>query len=204
MTDLLLSLWEELRRQHPAELGAVLTALLYLWYATRASAWCWVWEIVSCTLWAYAAYAIYALYGNALLQGFYAVVSIWGIYQWRRGAAGKPLPITRMKPFEHAGLLAVGTLLSLLLGYLAARFTNGASTYLDASTTVFSILTTLLVIYKKLENWLYWLVIDSVYVYLYWQQGSLLFTLLFVVFILMAAYGFLRWRRQMRLVQEMP
>lgn len=187
---------EELRQQHLAELGAVLTAIIYLWYATRANVWCWFWEIVSCILWAYAAYALYALYLNTLLQVFYALVSFWGLYQWKYGDAGQPRLITRMRPLDHGMLIGGGTLLTLVLGFAATKYTSGAATYLDAFTTVFSILATFLVIYKKLENWLYWLVIDLVYVYLYWREGSLLFTLLFVVFLFMASYGFFRWRRQ--------
>lgn len=188
---------EELRQQHLAELGAVLTAIIYLWYATRANVWCWFWEIVSCILWAYAAYALYALYLNTLLQVFYVFVSFWGVYQWKFGDAGKPRLITRLRPHDHVLLIGSGTLVALALGYVLTKYTNGAATYLDAFTTVFSILATFLVIYKKLENWLYWLVVDLVYVYLYWREGSLLFTLLFVVFLFMASYGFFRWRRQM-------
>ena len=87
-------------------------------------------------------------------------------------------------------------MLSGLVGYFFDEYTAAAATYLDAFTTVFSVIITFMVIQKKLENWLYWLVVDSVYVYLYASRGGYLFALLFLVYLVIVVMGWIRWRKE--------
>ena len=197
LTDKWLNILDALQALHWSEAGAVLFGVLYLVYAIREHPICWFLGIISCALWAYAAFVLLNLYVDALLQLFYIGMSIWGIYHWRRGGA-KKLPVTTMTFREHIVLITFGLALSWAVGYWFDRYTAAAATYLDAFTTVFSILTTVLVVQKKLENWLYWLVIDVVYVYLYWSRGGYLFTLLFLLYLVLAIDGFRQWRRSYR------
>ncbi len=191
---------EQLRGLHWSEVGAVVFAIVYLVYAARNDIRCWIWGGISCALWAWAAFSLYKLYVDALLQLFYVLMSVWGWYSWQRGGregedAG-PRPITRMRPEEHFAVLFSGTVFTLVVGYLFANYTDAAVPYLDAFTTVFSVLITFLVIFRKLENWLYWLVIDSVYIYQYGSRGGYLFALLFAVYLVLAVVGYWRWRRE--------
>ena len=175
---------------------AVITAILYLTLAASENPWCWFWGIISCSFWAYAAYALYDLYIDALLQVFYVGISFYGIYQWRKGGkAGSELAITTFKPIQHVWIILAGLGLSITVGYFFKTYTPAAATYLDAFTTVFSIIITFMVIYKKLENWAYWLVIDAVYVYLYWSRGGYLFALLFIGYLVIVLIGWRSWGR---------
>jgi nicotinamide mononucleotide transporter len=47
---------------------------------------------------------------------------------------------------------------------------------------------------KVLENWLYWIGIDSVAAALYWSQGLQATAVLFVLYVVIAARGYLAWR----------
>ncbi|MCB0618617.1 MAG: nicotinamide mononucleotide transporter [Saprospiraceae bacterium] len=172
-------------------------AILYLVLAARESPWCWFWGIISCAFWAYVAYAEYALFVDALLQVFYVLISFWGLYAWLYGGqAHDALPIGVLPLRSHVGIILAGLLLTLVVGYFFDQYTPAAATYPDAFTTVFSVIATFMVIYKKLENWLYWLVIDTVYLFLYGSRGGYLFVLLFVVYLVLAVVGYLRWRRE--------
>ena len=195
--------WVELIREqalalHWSEAGAVVLAIVYLIYAARNDIRCWIWGGISCALWAWAAFSLYKLYVDALLQVFYVFMSVWGWCSWKRGGAGQgePRPITRMSRREHLSVLLSGSLLTLAVGYLFARYTDAAVPYLDAFTTVFSVLITFLVIWRKLENWLYWLVIDAVYIYQYGSRGGYLFALLFGLYLVLAVGGYRRWLRE--------
>ena len=68
--------------------AATITALFYIVLAAREKVWCWFWGIISCSLWAYASYAFYELYLDAILQVFYVVMGFVGIYNWRYGGEG--------------------------------------------------------------------------------------------------------------------
>ncbi len=182
---------------HPAVIVATITAIIYLVLAARENIWCWFFGIISCSFWAWSAYFLYNLQIDALLQIFYVVISFWGLYQWKFGSQEKKdLPITQLSLGEHAATIVGGLLLSGIVGWLYANYTSAAATYLDAFTTVFSVLITFMVIYKKLENWLYWIVIDAVYVYLYWTRGGYLFSILFIAYIVIAIFGWVKWKNK--------
>jgi nicotinamide mononucleotide transporter len=179
------------------EILAVLFGLAYVILAAKNNPWCWLWGIISCVLWAWVAYDLYDLYIDALLQIFYVGISIWGIYAWLYGGKeSSELPITRLTKKEHFGWISLGIGFTVLTGYFFDEYTPAAATYLDAFTTVFSIITTYFVIKRKLENWLYWIVIDAVYIYLYSSRGSILFTLLFAGYLVIAAVGYVKWKEK--------
>ena len=81
---------------------------------------------------------------------------------------------------------------------LLTRFTDAALPLLDSFTTWGSILTTWMVTRKILENWLYWLVIDSVSIYLYLDRGLHLTAMLFVAYLVIVVFGYRKWLRHYR------
>ncbi|WP_116106278.1 nicotinamide riboside transporter PnuC [Lewinella sp. IMCC34191] len=205
---------EELFTQ-AANIGAVewlatLTALVYVYLAARDNNWCWLFAAVSATLWAHQSLVVYRLVSDALLQVFYLVMAGVGIYRWRRGspeaAAESTLDdlaiantqpdsdIVRMTGREHLLTIGIGILGGILLGAVVGSYTNATSTYADAITTVLSVMATFLLIARRLENWLYWVVIDTAYVFIYLRSGALLFALLMVIYVVMAVYGYRNWR----------
>lgn len=191
---------EALKGLHWTELLAVVFGLVYVVLAARGNVWCWFWGILSCGLWAWAAFKLYDLYIDALLQLFYVVFSFYGIWQWKHGGEkSTSLKISRLTAREHIFWIGLGIGITLPVGYYFDRYTQAAATYPDAFTTIFSILVTYLVAQKKLENWLYWVVIDVVYVYLYGSRGSWLFTLLFVLYTFIAILCYFKWKKQMEL-----
>ena len=193
------TLLQQISEQHLSEWMAVGGALLYLILAARGNPWCWFWGIISCAFWAYAAFALYGLYIDGALQLFYVGISILGIYEWKYGGKGRQvLPISRLSWRQHVAIWIGGLALSWVLGAFFAAYTSAAATYLDAFTTVFSVIITFMVIRKKLENWIYWLLIDSVYVYLYWSRGGYLIALLFVAYLVIVVFGFFSWMKAYR------
>ncbi|MCB0615621.1 MAG: nicotinamide mononucleotide transporter, partial [Phaeodactylibacter sp.] len=174
-----------------------ITAILYVVLAAREQAWCWFWGMISCSLWAYASYVFYDLYLDALLQLFYVVMAGVGLYEWKYGGRqSEPLPISRLSWRQHGYFLLGGTAASLLFGYFFDEYSPAAATYWDAFTTIFSIIATLILVRKVLDNWIYWVVVDAIYVGLYASRGAYLFALLMIVYTIIAAFAFFSWRRQ--------
>ena len=87
-------------------------------------------------------------------------------------------------------VVAVGTgaiAWAALTPWLAKR--GSSMPTLDAFTTVFSILGTWWMIQGDPVNWIYWMVIDAVSIYLYAKRGMPWGALLFFLYGLMAADG---------------
>jgi nicotinamide mononucleotide transporter len=96
----------------------------------------------------------------------------------------------------HGIYLGAGTAASLLFGYFFDVYTPAAATYWDAFTTVFAVLATVMLAKRQLDNWVYWVVVDAIYVGLYYSRGAYLLALVMAVYTAMAVHGYWHWRRE--------
>ena len=92
--------------------------------------------------------------------------------------------------YTHAIWLSTATLGTVLLGMFLKHSTDAAMPYLDAFTTIFSLVATWLMINLVHDNWLYWIVIDTVSIYLYAKRGLKLGSVLFALYLLLALDGY--------------
>ncbi len=178
----------------------MLLGIAYLVLAIRESLWCWPAAFLSSVL-TMAVLFEARLYSEVALNAYYAVIAVYGWYQWhyggrRSGAAELPISVWPLK--LHA--LAIGGSLapSAAIGWFMSRHTAAAFPYLDAFVTVSSVVTTYMVARKILENWLYWLVVDSLALYLYWQRELYLYVGLFALYLVLVVLGLARWHRDWR------
>jgi nicotinamide mononucleotide transporter len=141
------------------------------------------------------------LYSEAALNVFYAAIAVYGWYQWRYGgrrSGARQLPIGVWPLRAHVLAIGGSVALAAVVGWLVGRHTDAAFPYLDAFVTVSSIVTTYMVARKILENWLYWLVVDSLSMYLYWQRELYLYVGLFALYLVLVVIGLVRWHRDWR------
>jgi len=189
--------WEEITALGALDWLTTVLALVYVLLAARNNPWCWVFGAVACAIWAYLSIVKYQLYSDGALQVFYVGMSIIGLYNWRFGGqAQRELPITRMTSRDHLLFIALAGLAGWLLGYFVGENFQAAATYWDALTTTFSVGATFYLLRRKLENWLYWIVIDVAYVGIYYGRGAWLFAAIMLVYIGVAIYGYLNWRKE--------
>lgn len=186
-----------LQGMSPWEALAVALGVAYLLLAMRESLWCWYAGFASTAIFLLLFWEVNLLMESAL-QVYYLAMSVYGWWHWRQGAAGEPLPISRWPASRHAMAIAAVALAAFASGALLSRYSEAALPYLDSFTTWGSILTTWMVARKLLENWLYWLVIDSASIYLYLDRGLYLTAILFAVYLVIAIFGFLQWQRHYR------
>ncbi|MBT1065743.1 nicotinamide riboside transporter PnuC [Bowmanella sp. Y26] len=191
--DLLQTLSEQWAAQSYWELLAVVLAIGYVWLAARQNIWCWPCALVSTGIYSWLFWA-HTLPLQTLLNVYYLGMAVYGWWHWRAMADHEPGRVQTRSNTYH--LLAVLLLLplSLVIGWSLQSYFNNEHLYVDALVTVFSLFTTYLVTQKVLENWLYWLAINSLAAWLYWQTGLYLTALLFVGYLGFALYGYLKWR----------
>jgi len=177
------------------EVIAVALAIAYLLLAMKESLWCWYAAFISTAIFIMLFWDASLLMESAL-QIYYLAMAVYGWYQWRSKQETKQsLKIHRWSKQRHLGVIALVMTLSLLSGSLLATHTDAAWPYVDSFTTWGSVVTTYMVTRKVLENWLYWLVIDSISIVLYWDRELYLTALLFVVYLIICVFGFIEWRR---------
>lgn len=178
------------------EFLAVLLGIAYLLLAVRENILCWYAAFFQTLILTFLFWDASLLMESGL-QIYYLLMAIYGWYQWRYhpGAKSTSLPISTWPPARHGLVIGGVLLITLASGYLLANNTNAALPYLDSFTTWGSVITTYMVARKVLENWIYWLVIDSVSIYLYLDRGFYLMALLFVAYIVIIFIGFWQWRQ---------
>ena len=128
------------------------------------------------------------IYAESALHVFYVGMAVFGLLEW--GKAFEPLNASFA---THAPWLLAGAAATTVIGYLLQKFSDARMPYLDAFTTVFSLIATWFMVTYVHENWLYWIVIDTVSIYLYMQRGLKLTAILFVVYTFLAINGYLTW-----------
>lgn len=198
MSTLAQALAEQARAYSFLEVIAVVAAVLYLLLAIRQNIWCWFFAAISTTLYVLIFIDV-RLYMEAVLNGFYLCMAVYGWHTWRHGRHGESaLPVTSWAPAIHLQAIAIIVVVAVINGYLLDNWTNAAFPYIDSMTTWAAIWATFLVARKVLENWWYWLAIDIVSVFIYWQRDLQLTALLFAVYVVMIPFGLISWTRSRR------
>lgn len=176
------------------EISAVSFGLLYLILATIENTWCWVAVIFSSALFTIV-FAHQALYMSVAVQAYYAAMAVYGWYHWSATTDGLVTHGIRSLPRHyHTWILLVIVLLTLVSGALLSQLTLAKGVYIDSLLTWGSIITTYMVTQKIIENWLYWIVLDSIAAVFYSLQNLPFTALLFVLYTVIAIAGYYRWR----------
>ncbi|MGH8187128.1 MAG: nicotinamide riboside transporter PnuC [Steroidobacteraceae bacterium] len=194
-------LFSQLLATPPAEAIAAALGLAYLLLAVRRNLLCWFCAFASTAIYL-VLFARAALYMQSLLQVFYLAMAVYGFLDWRKGRseAGDVL-IRSWTPRQHLAAAALVVVATAASGLVLARTTDAAAPYLDSFITWGSVITTWMVARRVIENWLYWIVVDGLAIYLYVEQGLLATALLFVIYLGIVVHGYFVWRRE-RLQQQ--
>jgi nicotinamide mononucleotide transporter len=174
------------------EFSAVIFSIIYVILAAKKNIFCWYAAIVSVLLYFYICIDA-KLYAESGLQVFYLIMAFYGLYNWNKKNEKKIISINVK---THLTLIIVGFLLTFLLGYYLTIYTSAFSPLLDSFTTIFSIISTYMVAKKILENWIYWIIIDVVSIQLYISRELYLTSLLFLLYAIIALYGYYSWARR--------
>lgn len=173
---------------------AVLSALTYVYYASRQKLICWLFALLSSGIYLGLMWSV-QLYLEAGLQLFYVLMALYGWRKWRSRQSNNS-SIIRWSIQKHLVNIVLSGLVTVFLGHVMSEFTNQASPYMDAFTTVFSLAATFMVAHRILENWVYWIAIDAVAVLLYADRGLFLSSLLMVFYVILASWGLYSWTKQ--------
>jgi nicotinamide mononucleotide transporter len=138
------------------------------------------------------------LYGDAGLQIVFAVVALWGWWQWLRGsqAGGEPLRVRGLPAMARWRLALAVALAWPALGWFLQRHTDTDVPWWDAFPTAASLAGQWLLGRKYVENWPVWLLVNVVSVALFAYKALWLTVLLYALFAALSAIGWRAWRRQ--------
>lgn len=190
----MMALVEAMRRDW-LELLAVAFGIISVYLSVRQNIWSWPTAIVNVLLYVFV-FRQARLYSDMGLQVVYAILSIYGWYEWLYGGRDRTmLRVSRWSTRAVAPLLLLAALGTWQLGRQFAMRTDAALPYLDAGLTMTSLVAQYLMTRKVLENWIIWIAVDVVYVGMFIYKGLRPTAALYSVFLVLAALGYARWKR---------
>jgi len=142
------------------------------------------------------------LYADMFLQVYFFAVTLYGWNQWKRKKQRGHITFLNAKQRSWIGIalltgtIALGFFFSNLHLLLPHYFKlKAAYPFADSFVMMASILATVLLAQKKMENWYLWILIDSVCVVLYAIKGIYFLALEYGLFLILVNYGFFHWKK---------
>lgn len=186
-----------------AELIGTLFGLVSVYFASRANILTWGTGIVN-EIFLFILFFQVQLYADMFLQMYFFFVTLYGWYKWNSKTTETKISETsfRNKIFLAVSIL-IGTLISGVLFtnihlYLPTYFKiQAAYPFTDSFVMVSSIVATVLLAKKKIENWYLWIVVDLVCVILYFKKGVYILSFEYFIFLGLASYGLYHWKKQL-------
>ena len=130
------------------------------------------------------------------LQSFYVVIGFIGLWNWMMAKGGqKQKAIMTMALKKHLISIIAILLISYPISWLLVHYADAKYGYVDTTLTLLSVWATILLVRKDLHNWVYWIVVDILYTGLYWRSQGYLFAILYLIFSLIAMWGWRNWHR---------
>lgn len=179
------------------EIYAVIFGLIAVGLVVVRSVWNFPFGIVMVILYGWIFFEA-KLYSDMLLQGVFLLMQIQGWVSWAGGEKSDDDLIKVRKLSQNQWIASGGAQVggTLLLGWLMHRFTDAALPYLDAFTAVMSVIGQWWLNKRYLENWIFWIVVDVLYLYIYPSRGLYATAVLYLIFLGMAISGYWAWRKK--------
>lgn len=183
------------------ELIGTLFGFISVYFASRANILTWGTGVIN-EVFLFILFFQVQLYADMFLQVYFFIITLYGWNQWKRKKQPEQISFLIKKQRILLVLaLLVGTLLfgfffSNLHTYLPSYFKiKAAFPFIDSFVMMASILATILLARKKMENWYLWILIDFVCVILYFVKGIYFLSIEYGLFLILANYGFFHWKK---------
>lgn len=172
--------------------------LLTVWYSVKENILCWPTGMISVAAYSILFFSI-KLYADTLLQVFFFIVSILGWVAWaKRDKDNQELHITLLSKRDRILIFLLMIVCIILSGSLFSYYTDAHIPFWDSTATGMSVTAQLLLIRKKFENWILWIIVNILSIGIYFYKEVYLTTFLYVVFLCMATKGFFEWKKQLK------
>lgn len=176
------------------EVAANAFTALAIFLAGRNSVHTWWTGMIGCTLFAVLFYQS-SLFADVALQLFFVGTSVYGWWRWLRGASGAALPVTHMRPASLLWMVPAGLVATAIYGTLLYRYTRAFAPFFDSAVLVFSVIAQFLMMQRRIENWGFWLLVNTIAVPLYYSRGLTMTACLYAFFWINAVASWLWWKK---------
>jgi nicotinamide mononucleotide transporter len=182
------------------ELFGFITGALCVWAVARQKLWNWPVGILNNIAFIVLFLGV-GLYADAFLQVVFAIIAVYGWYNWKRGsedtALKNDLPIRDPYASEVVWGITATVLGTVLIGALLSFVTNSTVPIPDAFILAGSLVATYGQAKKIIAHWWVWIAVDVVSIPVYFGKGLALTAILYMGFMALCIYGLIDWKKSM-------
>lgn len=204
---LLLQIWDQfvsgLQQTTLPEYIAVVAGIISVWYSKKENILVYPTGLVNTIIYVYLSFK-YHLIGEATVNFYYTVMSIYGWMLWaKRDKQQHPvLNITSSTKKELAIQLIFFAGLYIIiyaaLTYLKKAFYPGAIPWADAFASATAFTGMWLMAKKKIESWHWWIATNFASIPLYFVKGLVFTSFYYIVLLVLAFFGLAEWRQRIK------
>ena len=170
------------------EILAAIVGLIYLILEYKASAWLWLFGVISPILYIYEFYI------------YYVIACIYGIMVWK-GMIGKSQnneePSIGSIPRRYVFPTIIITLvLCIAIPLVLKLYTNSTVWLFDGISTALSIVGMWMLAKKYYQQWILWIIVEPIVIATSLQAEMYATVLLYVVYTVIAFMGYIKWKKE--------
>ena len=178
---------------------AILFSVFSVIYSLKNKVWVFPTGIISTLLFVYLLFK-WGLLGDMIVNAYYFIMSVYGWYIWTKKVDEThvtPISYTNKKEHITTVFIFTGTLIFIYMVYTVFGKWNDWTAYVDTFTTGLFFVGMWLMAKRKIENWIYLLIGDLISVPLYFYKGYTLSSILYIIFTVIAIFGYLEWKKNL-------
>lgn len=180
---------------------AAVTGMMYTVLAGKGKPSCFLFGLVNTPLYAWIAFNA-GYYGDLSLNIYYFIMMFPGLAAWlrhRSSVAETGIVRTRLSNKGRLQLFAM-CIIGILVLWGILYLINGNRPFCDAVTNILSIAAMLLTVRRAIEEWILWIVVNAVEVFMWWKawcagEGSISVLLMWLLFLANGIYLLSLWMR---------
>ncbi len=189
------------------ELFAATMGVISVWFARKENILVFPVGIINVLIYIYICFAA-RLYANAGINLVYFVSNAYGWYLWGRTDENRTkLRIShntaRQNFISWASIVVIYVIALFVLRYANRNdidYLQSYLPYIDSFNTAFFLVATILMAFKKVENWIFWTVGNIVSIPIYISQGLYFTGAQYSIFLVLALLGWREWRKKSNIV----
>ncbi len=139
----------------------------------------------------------WSLIGDFIINIYYTIMSIYGWILWskrKNDTLEYPIDIMNTVDIKKSIILFTLTTLFVIIIYIYFDKFTSWTAYVDTFTTGLFFVGMWLMAQRKIENWIVWIIADLISIPLYFHKGYTLTSLQYLVFTIIAYFGYREWK----------
>jgi nicotinamide mononucleotide transporter len=181
------------------EIIAVVFGFLSVWFSKLNKIWVFPTGMISTSIFVYLLLK-WGLLGDMMINGYYFIMSVYGWYVWTRKINDTQFtPISKINLREKKISITIffATLLFVFVIYKTFDKWSDWVAYVDTITTAIFFVGMWLMAKRKIENWIFWIIGDTISVPLYLYKGFTFTSFQYLGFTFIAIFGYLAWKKNL-------